>query len=679
MFKKSIKKYLSATLIVFLVFFYSLGPILVYADDTSLTPTPTPTTDPSLTPTDTPSPTPDPTLTTTDASNSANLNNTIDSNANTGDNSLTATDPATMDLATPSASTTDQSSSGSSSDPNTSSIQTGDAASVVNVENAINTTSINSTVIDQTLNIYVAQNGDLNLSDPFTVATDAIQTHPNDSVINVSFTNINNYAYLTNDITSLANTGGNTANQSAIISTGNAYSIVSLLNQVNFTVTNSQIHILTINIFGTLNGNIILPDVNASTNCSGCGVNLTATNSADLTNNLSSNANTGDNDASGSASITTGDAQNITNDLNFLNTNLIGTNAQVLLINVLGSWIGNFIGWGNLNPQQGGATLAFFNLGPSSTASGSGNCSSCAGNLNLNNFATVLNNINSQATSGNNSLTGNGSIATGNAFSAISLVNFINSNFINSFGFFGFINIFGNWTGDIGGLSNFQALQGSQNNNNQNNDSPQSNSSNNDNNVLEQGGQLSITNKNNVGAFVYPEDTVTFFINIKNTGTGKVYGTKLKLFLIHNDQVAGGATFDIGDIPAQTGKELNTGFVLSKQAPGGLYIARAIVTGNVGPDNHFISAGADSEFSILNNLSFITNQTPHVSVLGSQNNPKNNTATESASSNYLLLSLILVLTAYFLIRGIKKREYLKTLLLSKDMKEKVYSLRIFLV
>lgn len=698
---KRIKKFLAIMLTVSLLFFYTLSPTLTMLTSAMLTPTayaqtvtdtptptpdpsltttvtPTPTPDPSLTPTDTPTPTPGPTLTTTNASNSADLTNTVGSSSVTGDNSLTASGSGTLD-SSPSGTLSSGKTSGSGGSGG-SSTQTGDATSLVNAQNSVNSTAVNSTVINQTLNIYVTQDGNLNLSDPFAVAASEIPAHPNDPVINVSFTNINNYAYLVNNINSLADTGGNTANQSATIATGNAYSVVSLLNQVNFTVLNSQIHIITINIFGTLNGNIILPDVNASTNCLGCGVNIMASNSGSLTNNLNSTANTGSNTATGSATITSGNSASVANILNLLNTNFFGTNAQVLFINVLGNWLGNFIGWGNLGPQPGVASrssLTFFNLGPAGAVGGNGTngCSSCSGgSININNFASVLNNINSTANTGGNSLTGNGSITTGNAFSAISLINFINSNFINSFGYFGFINIFGDWTGNIGGLSNFQALDNS--NNDQN--TPQTVSNINTNTPQEQGGQLSVTQTNNVGAFVYPGDTVTFFVKVKNSGTGKVYGAKLNLFLIYEGQIAGGTSFDLHDIPSGSGKEVTTGFVLSKQAPGGVYIARAYVTGHVGPDNHTVSATSDSNFNIFG-YTILGLNNKKTAVLGVSNKAPHNTASAASEDAFYLTLIILLTAAYVLLRLTRKRKYIYEVISNSSFKEKLVSMRMLVL
>lgn len=441
-------------------------------------------------------------------------------------------------------------------------------------------------------------------------------------------------------------------------------------------MVDSQIHVVTINIFGTLNGNIILPDPNTSLVCTGCGVNLNTNNAASVTNNVSSTANTGDNSviASGSATIQTGDANSVVNSLNIVNTNLTGVNADVLYVNDLGTWNGNFIGWGNFAPQTGGASLVFYNLSPTNSTGG--------GSTDITNNAVVTNNITSLADTGNNSINGDSAtVTTGNAFSTVSLLNFINTNFVSSFGFFGFLNIFGSWTGDIGGQSQFAALDSGGNNPapqisdaSVNNDSSSST-------PQEQGGQLSVTNQNNVGAFVYPGDTVTFTIKVKNTGTGKVYGTNLVLQLMHLGVVVGTANYSLGDIQPQKGMAVSTGIVLPKNALGGYYIAHAVATGNVGPNSTSVSASADSSFTVLNNSTLANNnfQKPPVAVLGAQNRPQNLALSQKeAQDPAYLMTLLMILLTYLFIRGIKKKEYLITLLQSKDFKEKVYSLRVFL-
>ncbi len=727
------KKYLSIVLIAFLMLYNTMLPGLSLAEEVTPTPTPTPTAetqvdnstqtsnsidttsntgDNAINPT--PTPTPEETLTTeqtqsdliptptpeqtdqlsstpsaqlqtqpedspsdssdTTINNSAEVSNDVSSEGNSGNNSINATSSAQIET---------EKDSSCQVGGNEATVDTGNAVSVTNVENSLNTTSVNSEVVYQTINLFVNENGNLNISDPFTIAASVIPEYPNDSVINVSVTNVENYAYLSNEVISYANTGGNsinssnTATMSAVINTGDAYSLVSLLNKVNFTVINSKIHIISINIFGNLNGNIVLPDLSTSQslNCDTCGISLSASNNATLENNVDSSAVTGENSISGlSGTITTGDVNSIVNMLNILNTTFFGTAVQGLYINILGSWMGNFIGWGALSPQSGGGNLVFYNTGP---LVGNGNgCPSCTGDTTIQNYANVINNISSTANTGENTINGgNGTITTGNAFSAVSLINLINTNFINSFGFFGFLNIFGNWTGDIGGQAEFESLEGS----------PEetvlaTSAENND--VREKGGLLAVSQTNNVGAYVLPGDTVTFFVKVKNTGSGKVYETKLRLYLIKDGNVAGGTTFDLGAIPAGRAVNLTTGFVLSKNAPGGQYVARAEAFGSVGPDKQDVSAFSDSTFSVLGNsyapfLGESTKDTP--SVLG-ESSPIVNNQNSTSPTDRALYTLLAVIIAYVAIRGVRQRKQLAEMFSRNiSFKEKLVAFRMFLL
>ncbi|MDP3987993.1 MAG: hypothetical protein Q8P80_02510 [Candidatus Levybacteria bacterium] len=720
-----IKKFLTYSLITILLFVRTAGPIAVYAEDVTPTPTPdlsstqidnssttsngidssadtgnnainptpTPTIDPSIksdTPTPTPTPDvsptvdptptpdltssstpiPDPGVTATGSAsslqaNSADLTNSTDSTAITGENAInSAGDSSSSDNSGQSSSTTD----------------TGNALSSAAVENSVNTTNINSQLINQTVNLFIAQDGSLDLSDPYKIVSEIIPAHAQDPVINVSVVSVNNYSYLSNDIVSFANTGNNQINSdgTAIINTGNAYSMVSLLNQVNFTLVNSTIHIVTINIFGELNGNIILPDSqNGGENCSGCGINLAIDNQASVDNNTNSSAITGQNSitTSGSGDITTGDAKSAVNNLNVVNTNLVGVNALVLFINNQGTWDGSFVGWGNFDPQSGGASMVFMNISPN----GQADCPSCVGSLSVQNQALVSNNVSSTAnTGGNNINAGNGTINTGKAYSAVSIFNFINSTFVNSRGFFGFINIFGRWTGNVGGKSNFETdTVASTNTGTEQTGSEQ-------NQQKEIGGQLSVTQKNNVGEHVMPGDTVTFFVNVKNTGSGKVYDAHLNLYLVKDGKNVGGTTFNLGDIGVGKSVKLSTGLVLSASTPGGVYSARTDVTGTVGPDDSEVFATAGSQFEVYGATATTsildgTNTGPESApkVLGAVY--KNNKNTQNEDQR-LLYILIITVSGYIAIRAVRERENLvKVFQKGSSIESRMRSLRLFLI
>ena len=237
----------------------------------------------------------------------------------------------------------------------------------------------------------------------------------------------------------------------------------------------------------------------------------------------------------------------------------------------------------------GGGSLAL----SSTTNGGNGSdCPGCVGDVSIENEAYVTNNISSTANTGGNSIEGEGgTINTGNAFSSVSIINMINSSIINSTGFFGFVNIFGFFEGDIGGASLFATEEPEPEPLIEEQGEPGPS-------IRATGGQLDIYQYNNVGAHVLPGDTVTFFITVRNPGTGTVYDVKLDLGLIKDGEDMGGGVFELGDIKEFRAVQITTGMVLAEDAEPGNYIAHAEVYGYVGPNDTLISAYSDSFFKI---------------------------------------------------------------------------------
>lgn len=602
------KKLISILLIISLVIFYVIPPIPIFAEDLSETPVDTSTSQVEA-PIPQESPEPIPTEpqnniqdqqninTEVDVLNNGEVENNIASDANTGDNTINidnkppdatpASELSSDNIAEPTGQNTESTNATKSSE-----INTNDSVSVSNVENLINSTSVNSNVLYQTINIFQAKNGDINLADPFAVVSDIVSKDKNtEPVINIQVVSNNNYVYLKNEIISISNTGENSINSTgdAVINTGNSYSIVSLLNKVNFTVVDSTLHIITINIFGDLNGNIVLSDIFSSTSCKDCGVSLQTQNNANVENNISSYAQSGQNviSASTSAEIETGDAKSSVGILNIVNSNYLNASMQGIYISTYGTWNGSFLGWGSIDGQS--STLAnSYNAGEKNVSY----CDTCISKVDVNNTAVVSNYVSSFANTGDNSISADiGKIITGQAFSSVSVINLINTNFIKSFGFFGFINIFGNLTGDIGGKSNFPKA---------NNNLPQNEISTGSSGGEEADGYLDVVQSNNVGDYVLPGDTVTFFVRIKNPSNANVHDTKLSLSLIKDGVNMGGGYFDIGNISPGKQVSVTTGFVLSKDALGGTYTVKAYAEGKTGKNNNTVSASSDSEFNILN-------------------------------------------------------------------------------
>ncbi len=660
-------------------------PVMAYAQvvDSVVSPTPTPiesgltvdlapTPDPSqLISSDQPvDPTPtidqavlsDPQVTPTpevSVDNLATVSSNINTTAITGENQIIATISAVVDANNTTSLASDQNTS-------TATINTGDSVSVSTAENNINSTSINSKIIYQTINIFADQNGNIDLSTPANVVNSIINNDKNtDPVINVTIINNENYAYLANNIVSFADTGNNSISgaDNAYVNTGNAYSAVSLLNKLNLTVVNSELHLITINVFGKLSGNIVLPDqIVSQPTCSNCSYQEVAIgNTANVENNVSSTAITGQNkiEAIGLTAVEAGDALAVSNILNLVNTNYIGVNITNLQIANYGNWQGTFLGWGDLLALATSSGIEINSLSPNT------GCVVCGdGKVNITNYAEVLNNITSSAnTGGNNIASNNGSIRTGNAISQVSLFNLINSNIINSNAFFTFINIFGDWIGDIGDQESLTPKDPTVE------DSIEEVSPVSDNKLTEEtsskredGGLLEVSIANNVGEYVLPGDTITFFVKVKNPGKGKVYDGVLQLMLLRNGKNVGTVYIDLPEIGANKTVKITTGMVLSRLTPGGEYIGKAQASGTTGEDRVILSASADSFFKvqggdILTAASAYDNQNQDQKkkeVLGAK--VKNNISKQN--QNLLLALLFVILSTNFGINIMRKRDLL---------------------
>jgi len=640
----------------------SVLPELLPEPSPSPTPTPSPSIEPQSSPEPSlnPSPSPD-----TSIDNNADLTNNVNSSADSGNNSISEPEPTTGPEPTPDSVQQEATSSAS-----VQTIDTGDAISVVEAENSVNSTEVNSNVLTQTLNIFLSGDVDLTVV-PYIIAEAVFaESNQNLQVVNVAVFNVNNYAYLSNDVVSLANTGTNSISGEgqAVINTGNAYSIVSLVNQVNTTIIDSTIHIVTINIFGTVNGNIILPELSSNGQC--CGQVTQIESQATVENNVTSSAVSGQNEiiTTGEGSITTGNSQSAVNVVNFVNTNITDMLFQYLFINTFGAWQGDFLGWNSILAAEGGGNLTLTSLAGGGSGSG---CPTCIASADIYSEAYVANNISSTANTGGNSVSSEGSVVvkTGNAYSAVSLLNFINTNIIRSIGFFGFVNIFGTLNGDVGGEDEFLKDDGD---GKEETDIPPANilsDSDNDDSqntnvgsTREAGGKLEVEQKNSVGEYVLPGDTITFFVRVRNTGTGKVYDAKTRISFFQDGIDLGGAIFNLGDIEAGKGVKLTTGLVLSKDIKPGSYIARVRVWGEAG--DALVSDIADSAFLVggTNSLPILSassgilpmvlaSEYPPGEVLGSQRNGL-------SLEQKLWILLVSCIGAYLLLRAIRERRKL---------------------
>lgn len=315
------------------------------------------------------------------------------------------------------------------------------------------------------------------------------------SAANTTTIDNTNNLILDNNITINADTGNNEADKnmgSGVIESGDANITSNLVNFLNNNiVAGAQWLLATVNIYGDMSGDIILPREVDLGSC-GCAADLTAsnsgngtdstniantsandtttinsTNNAVVANNISLDANTGGNETSknmGDSSITTGNVDVNSNLVTVANTNAVGQGDTwwLVIINNQGNHTGKIMGANN------GATIAGsgleFGINPDGTIaalnSGNGADSTNTANTSTNNSTTINNtnnalinnNININANTGNNSASGNmggADIKTGDVSVASNIVNFINNNFVGKKFVVTFVNIFGSFSGKI--------------------------------------------------------------------------------------------------------------------------------------------------------------------------------------------------------------------------------------
>ena len=594
-------------------------------------PSPSPSPDPSVDqqnaePSPSPSPSPDPCVSDcppaeVDQTNDAGIDNQVTDVSNTGDNTIPEPSPSPgPEDATPGPPTGE---AGESSNGDPATISTGDAASEVDVVNLANTNLTNSDINYHILNIYLDENGNIDLS------KSEVQEFSSSANLVV---NQQNTATVNNTVLAVANSGQNSVNGSdGQITTGSASVVVNIINFINANLINANWNFVLINIFGHLTGNIVLPEPQSSQASSLGAGDITQTNNAEITNNVDAGANTGNNSIDGSGQVQTGNATSVVNLQTYANANLIGGNYFWLLINNFGFWNGTFWGWGTSAAQDPTYGQMLFNFADPNFSG----TTCCLLSASQENNALLTNQITASANTGGNSINSNGQISTGNAFSVVNLLNFVNTNIISSFGFFGIINIFGTLDGDIGGVDHFpvpspepEVLAASQDTS-----GPE---------VRVPGGQLQTSMSTNVGTHVNPGDTVMFFITAANPGTGPVYDSKVFFNLYDsNDNLAAVQTFDLGKLNPGQRANISFGLVLANSAPGGTYYAVVEAQGKVGPDNQEISSQAETSFmvgtSAFGSLISSVGSPGDVQAAGAVASGGNSEAVGSALANYLWL------------------------------------------
>lgn len=242
---------------------------------------------------------------------------------------------------------------------------TGDAKAVANVANMVNTNIYGADFLFTIINIIDPKTGDLVL--PRSEMFGAVGSSFEGS--RYVFAN-NNQADIGDNVSSLADTGGNESNNNgdSLMTTGEATAHSNSFSLVNLNISQNNWFFLIINNLGHWSGSLFGRTSPSSQETPANGtlihevglggsgetgdtngepdLNIENQNKATLRNNISTIAETGGNEASdnkGQTTMKTGDATSLANLFNLVNLNIVGGKFFMGIVNILGDWSGNAV------------------------------------------------------------------------------------------------------------------------------------------------------------------------------------------------------------------------------------------------------------------------------------------------------------------------------------------------
>lgn len=425
---------------------------------------------------------------TTNQTNGAYITNNADQSSTTGDNSSSGNVGNTI-------------------------IKTGDANTSATAITNVNT-NVDGVMVSE-FNIADDHKGDIVL-DAAAFAANCISGCPG---VPATVKNTANGAYSDNNATSSSETNkATTQNNDAVIGNNMNLSANSGTNDVSFNTggdniiytgdSNVSANSLTfannniqgnvtygvVNIYGNLEGDIILPEFsngNVGSNATTDGTVANTSNGTNSTNNATANsdinnttnqyndaiitndlvidAETGNNSAGyttdGDGTIKTGNTTVDANVVNIANTNINGGTWWLVFINQAGNWIGKLVGSPDGSEMAGSEGTEFTvdadgQVSVSNNGNGAGSTNNAATSNSVNNTtdqnntANIHNTLNLSANTGGNNANyntgGSNNIITGDANVVANIVNFVNNNIVgNGTLAVTFVNVFGNWVGDF--------------------------------------------------------------------------------------------------------------------------------------------------------------------------------------------------------------------------------------
>jgi len=350
----------------------------------------------------------------------------------------------------------------------------GNATDMVNVLNLLMSSAapLQNNLATFTQNVYGDVQGDI-MIDPSQIPTGSslgTSSQPNLTIntqANGQINNDINLAAASGDATVSHNTTAGSA------TTGNADAVANIMNVINSVIGTGSAFMGTVNIYGNLDGDILMPPdtlsallassstptvttqgPNSPVNSDGSNtLNATLNQDSSINNTVNLTASTGsasvtNNTTAGNA--TTGDASTNLTVLNLTGQQVIGKDALLVFVNVLGKWVGMIVNApsGSTSAALGGGIST---AGPNSPVNTTGDTTT---NLNYDATNSINNNIYANSKSGNALVSTNttaGSATSGNATASVNLLN-ISASSLNLSNWLGilFINVFGSWNGSFG-------------------------------------------------------------------------------------------------------------------------------------------------------------------------------------------------------------------------------------
>lgn len=259
-------------------------------------------------------------------------------------------------------------------------------------------------------------------------------------------------AEVTNSAVTRSYSGGNYATSSdgtASIDTGDTSAFSGVVNIGNLNIYDSRYLLILMANQGDLSGDILLPDgaffERLSTGAHiGRASDISASSSADIGNTADASAETGANEASGvsEADIATGNATADASAVNFVNH--LGA-PICFIVNVGGEWRGDVIqlprGFSRDRAEFGDVICG---------AGGAGRDGAAPVELEVVNYAKILNTAIAEAASGNNHAAGLvAKIKTGDADAFAQILNLVNMTIIGQDWIFANFAVSGDWQGDL--------------------------------------------------------------------------------------------------------------------------------------------------------------------------------------------------------------------------------------